>query len=312
MSTFGLLLLIAILFYFLGRSADIIVKNLKLIAKRVNIDVSFLGFILGFFTSFPELAIAVNAMVSRVPTVSYGNLIGGIPAILGLVLGLNVVFSRSISTHGARRPVIAIAVALMLPLLLAVDGSLGLVDAIILIGAYASIMLALYLMGDKRPHFNIHLFQQGNVVRSVFMMLAGALMVLLLSNLIMRFTLELIKNFDVNPFLVGLLLFGVGTNLPEIMISFRAWRNHNEELSISNLIGSAMSNVLIVGLIALQVPILVSVNLSFYLLIAIMSALLIAFVSSYRSGGKFTRMEGMTLLVIYLVFVASQVFGFVG
>jgi cation:H+ antiporter len=312
MSTFGLLLLIAILFYFLGRSADIIVKNLKLIAKRVNIDVSFLGFILGFFTSFPELAIAVNAMVSRVPTVSYGNLIGGIPAILGLVLGLNVVFSRSISTHGARRPVIAIAVALMLPLVLALDGRLGLVDALILIAAYASIMLVLYLLGDKRPHLSIHLFHQGSVVRPVFMMLAGALMVLLLSNLIMRFTTELIKNFEVSPFLVGLLLFGVGTNLPEIMISFRAWRNHNEELSISNLIGSAMSNVLIVGLVALQVPIIVSVNLSFYLLIAIMSALLIAFVFSYRSGGKFTRMEGMTLLVIYFVFVASQVLGLAG
>lgn len=311
MSTFGLLLLIAILFYFLGRAADLVVNNLKVMAGHLGIEVSFLGFILGFFTSFPELAIAVNSSLSGVPTISFGNLIGGIPVLLGLVLGLNIIFARSVSTHGARRPLLGILAVLFLPLLLALDGTLGVYDGAILVILYLALMIAFYVMGKNGLGFHFRIFFDGKIAKPIFLMLGGGIAVLLLSNLIIRFTMELLGTFAISGFAIGLLFFAIGTNLPEIIISFRAWRNHNEELSLSNLFGSAVANICILGFVALAVTIPVAVTPSFYVLIVFMALLLAAVLLFYRSGRRFSRTEGVFLLAIYIAMIATEVFGFI-
>ncbi len=306
MTYFGLVLLIIILFYFLGRAADVVVFNIKEIGKRLGIPISFLGFLLGFFTSLPEVSIAVNSSLSGVPSIALGNLLGGVQVLFGLVLGLNILFHRIISTRVAHRPILFIALSLFLPLLLAVDGELSQVDGAVLVLSYLSLLVALFVDGKKRRAPVFRVFWHADVTRPFLMIILSTMAVAVLSSFIIRFTSEVLAAFPVPPFLVGLLLFSIGTNLPEIIISFRAYQNHQEELSLSNIIGSAMANVVIIGLMALVVPLAVATGLEYVFLCVSFGLLLGTIVASYRTGGKFTRKEGAVLLGIYALFVAGQ------
>lgn len=301
-----MILLIVILFYFLGRAADVVVFNIKEIGIRLGLPVSFLGVILGFFTSFPELSISINASVTRVPDMAFGNLLGGVQVLLGLVLGLNILMHRVISTRVAHRPILFIALGLFLPLILGIDGVLSQFDGLILVMAYLSLLVDIYLDSKKMRAPIMRIFWHADVTKPFLMIVSGALFVAVISSLIVRFTSEVLAVFPVPPFLVGLLLFSIGTNLPEIIISLRAYKSHQEELSVSNIIGSAMANIIILGLMALILPLSVETNLSYVFICITFGLLLGAVVASYRTGGRFTRKEGLALVAIYLLFVLGQ------
>lgn len=301
-----MILLIVILFYFLGRAADVVVFNIKEIGIRLGLPVSFLGIILGFFTSFPELSISINASVTRVPDMAFGNLLGGVQVLLGLVLGLNILMHRVISTRVAHRPILFIALGLFLPLILGIDGVLSQFDGLILVMAYLSLLVDIYLDSKKMRAPIMRIFWHADVTKPFLMIVSGALFVAVISSLIVRFTSEVLAVFPVPPFLVGLLLFSIGTNLPEIIISLRAYKSHQEELSVSNIIGSAMANIIILGLMALILPLSVETNLSYVFICITFGLLLGAVVASYRTGGRFTRKEGLALVAIYLLFVLGQ------
>lgn len=306
MSIFASILLICILFYFLGRAADHLVANLKVIAQRLGIDISFLGFLLGFFTSFPELSISINSSIRGVSDIALGTLLGGIPVLFGLVLGLNIVFYRIISTRVARRPIALIGISMLLPLMLSVDGVLSAMDGVILAIAYLTLLLLLFVEAKPRRAPLVRVFWHADISKPVFMIIAAVLAIAGLANLIVRFTSELLQIVPVPAFLVGLILFAVGTNLPEIIISLRAYRGHQEELSLSNIIGSAMANIVILGLMAMIRPVPVLVGSEFVFLSVIFSLMMGALVFSYRTSGKFTRSEGFILLSLYALFIFGQ------
>ena len=77
-------------------------------------------------------------------------------------------------------------------------------------------------------------------------------------------------------------------------------------LSISHLIGSAVSNVLIIGILLQFGRIPTKPALSFGLsagTILVTSGLFLIF---YKTDKCFHRWEGVTLLAVYLIFLASQ------
>lgn len=307
MTTFGLILLIIILFYFLGRAADLVVANLKFIASQLGLDISFLGFMLGFFTSFPELAIAINASLTGYPGIAVGNLLGGIPVLLGLILGLNVVLNRSISTRVTQRPIAFIAIILLLPLILAIDGSLNDFDGMIMVLAYASTVAALFLQGTHKRKTLLPLFWHRDTTKPIVIIVGTSIIIAILANLIVRFTEELLVVFQIPAFVVGLLIFSIGTNLPEIVVSLRAYKKHQEELSISNIIGSSMANIIILGLMAVIAPLSIATGVPFWMMGITYAIILGALIATYRTGGRFTRAEGFVLLGGYLIFALSQV-----
>lgn len=307
MTTFGLILLIIILFYFLGRAADVVVANLKIIASQLGLDIAFLGFMLGFFTSFPELAIAINASLTGYPGIAVGNLLGGIPVLLGLILGLNVLMNRSISTRITQRPIMFIAIILFLPLLLAIDGQWNDFDGMVMVLAYASTVAALFFQGNHKRKTLLPIFWHKDTTRPMAIIVSASIVIAILANLIVRFTEELLVVFQIPAFVVGLLIFSIGTNLPEIVVSLRAYKKHQEELSISNIIGSSMANIIILGLMAVIAPLSVSIGLPFWLMGITYAIILGALVATYRTGGRFTRAEGFVLIGGYLLFALSQV-----
>lgn len=294
------------LFYLLGKTADVVVVNVRRIGERFGIRIFFLGLILGFLTSLPDLAVSVSAVVRDIPEIALGDLLGGVLVLFGLILGGSAILNRQIATDGKAINLLPVLTYLCVPVLFGLDGRVDLSEGIVLIAGYFGIIYYLYRTtraGDAAARLTA---TRRELLRYTFLTLAALIAVIVISNIIVRLTTSLLERWQVPPFMVGLLLFSLGTNLPEITITVRSWFRQIRELSLANIIGSALANILILGLLTAMEAIPVTVNAGYYALAAATAILFIFFFRSYQSNRAITRQEGMVLVAIYFLFVVSQ------
>lgn len=308
METLGLSVALIIFFYLLGKSADLIVTNVRRLGEALGVKIFAFGIILGFLTSFPELAVGVNSLLLDIRALSLGNLLGGILVIFGLVLGVSVILNRTIQTGAKAGSFLPVVIFIMAPLLLGLDGRFGRIDGVALIIGYG---LVLWYLLARGPHekFERHDTVRGIAEKTLFILL-GIAGVLVISHCIIQVTLLLTRGFGISPFAIGIVLFAIGTNLPEIIVAIRSWKRNVEELSLSNLIGSAIANPAIVGIFALVKPMGAEVGSSYYLLLIFTLVLLAVLNRFYETDKKLTRLEGIVLVAFYAIFIALEAASF--
>lgn len=297
-----------VLFLVLSKSADLIVLNLKKIGKKLGIKIFFLGIMLGIITSLPELAIGINSIIKGVPDISFGHLMGGNIVLLGLILSISIILNRKIKTNESSRPFLFTLIYLFLPLIFGLSGQLNIFSGLVLIVGYFVLMNYLYKDNKKREWVKINIISQDKTSKNLFYIMIGLLGVMISSELIVRTTLFILEDFNVSPFIVGLLFYSVGTNLPELTIALRSFKRKVEELSFSNLIGATMAHILILGVFSFIRPINIEINASYYYLSIFTLIFFIILYIFYRSDRLLSRKEGYALLFLYFVFVSGQIF----
>ena len=121
------------------------------------------------------------------------------------------------------------------------------------------------------------------------------------------------RKFKVSDFVIGAAIVGVGTSMPELVVSFIGALNGNPDVAIGNVVGSNIFNVLgILGLTALFFPIAVSkTNMKFELPVCIgVSVLLTLLVFNFFAGGApvISRPDGIALLLCFAPFTWYPVY----
>lgn len=304
METLGLSIALVILFYLLGKSADLVILNVRRLGEALGVKIFALGIALGFLTSFPELAVGINSILLDIRALSLGNLLGGILVIFGLILGVSAILNRSIETGAKAGSFLPIVLFIMAPLLFGLDGAISRVDGAAILVGYGLVLWYLLARGP-REKFERHDTIRGIAEKTLFIVL-GVAAVLVISHYIIEVALLLTRGLGISPFAIGVVLFAIGTNLPEIIVAIRSWRRNVEELSLSNLIGSAIANPAIVGIFALIKPFKTEVTPSYYLLLIFTLILLAVLNRFYETDKKLTRLEGIVLVVFYVLFVALE------
>ncbi len=307
LNTVGIIIALIALFYAIGRLADIVVMNTKRIGEQLGIKVFFLGLLIGLLTSAPEFFIGISALAQNAPAISLGTLIGGTFVLFGLILGGSILLNRRLATDGKFGNIFPVALYLALPFVLGFDGEFSFVEGLVFVLGYFFVVHHLYRTNKMTNTAHQINLSRHDIMRKIFFAVAGIAGVVLLSNLIVRFALLLVDSVAVSPFLIGLLFFGVGTNLPELTITIRSWYRHIRELSLANLLGSAMANVFILGIFSLTKTLPIAVNNAYYALTIIFMLLLGFLVWSYKSDRALTRKEGFVFLFFYALFILSQI-----
>ncbi len=296
-----------ILFLVLSKSADLIVLNLKKIGKKLGIKIFFLGIMLGIITSLPEMAIGINSLIKDVSDISFGHLMGGNIVLLGLILSISIILNRKIETNESSKPFLFTLIYLFLPLIFGLSGKLNIISGLILIIGYFLLMNYLYKDNKKREWIKINIISTDKTSKNIFYIMLGLLGVMISSELIVRTTLFILEDYNISPFIVGLLFYSIGTNLPELTIALRSFKRKVEDLSFSNLIGATMAHILILGIFSFIKPINIAINTSYYYLTIFTLIFFIVLYIFYRSDRLLSRKEGYTLLVMYLLFVAGHI-----
>ena len=119
------------------------------------------------------------------------------------------------------------------------------------------------------------------------------------------------RKFKVSTLLIGLTIVSLGTSLPELVVSSYAALEGSSDMAMGNVIGSNLFNTLaIVGVTALFCPIVCKKDILIRdLPVNVLVTCTLFIMVYYCCGiGTLTRMEGATLLIIFVIYMGFTIY----
>lgn len=279
------------------------------LAHRFNISPWVIGLtVISFGTSAPELFVSIMAGISGHDEVAIGNVIGSNIANIALVLALTaIVFpipvrSSSVKIDGP----IMIAISLLLYAFMfnrILSRWEGLLFIIIILGyTLAHFYYSKNRKHDVDPSIRLKTMTLGRIILQLVLAIAGLAAG---SNLLVSNAGKIALSLGVDERIIAVSMVAFGTSLPELVTSVIAAFKKQMDISISNIIGSNIFNILVVlGISSLINPLTVNpaflTNDIFWMLG--ISLLLFFYILPFK-GGKLTRLKGLSLFLIYCVYV---------
>jgi cation:H+ antiporter len=306
---------------------DLLVKGAVALAERRGVRPLTIGLTLvAFGTSAPELALNVAAASGGDTALSFGNMMGSSLTNMGLILGLSAVL-RPVKVQSSllRRElpallgavVLLLALALFPPMLEAERPGLSRVEGLVLVVGFG-LFLAMLLRSARKPaqvgaELAEDLREMAKREPAVSWQLASAMVAGGLALLGFGGKLGELgavgaaQALGMSSQLIGLTVVSLATTMPELFTSLIAMRRGQSDMAVGNIIGSNIFNLLLIlGTVAMMATVpLPAGGLS--ILLVLLGFTLLLFPLSVTFDWTITRPEGVLLLVLYLAFMAWQV-----
>lgn len=124
------------------------------------------------------------------------------------------------------------------------------------------------------------------------------------ADLLLNGSVAIAKRFHVSDFVIGAVIVGIGTSVPELVVSFFGALKGNADVAIGNVVGSNIFNVLgILGMTAICFPIAIDKkNMTFEIPFCIgISILLTLLALNFFDGtpAVISRVDGIILLLLF-------------
>ncbi|MBI4118162.1 MAG: sodium:calcium antiporter [Parcubacteria group bacterium] len=303
----NLLFLAASLFVVI-KSADLAIKYATYFAHILRLPKYVVGFlVVAVISILPETLIGIDASLRGVPAFGLGTLFGSNVADLTLVFAIVVFATVSGIKVGSKileqnrwYPLL-----LALPIFVGFDGYYSRIEGVLLIAAG---LFFFYWTFRENHH---HAPSQGEhhhyhyLLNLLYLLLStGGLIVG--SHLTVQYGIALAESVSLSPILIGMLVVGLGTTLPELLFSIRAVRQNRDELALGDILGTVISDAtIVVGILALISPFYFPKEIV-YITAAFMVASALVLFQFMRSGKLLTKKEGVLLVLLYIVFVAVE------
>ncbi len=297
-----------LLFLILG--GNWLLKAAVAISLRLNIPKIVVGMtVVSFATSAPELIVSVNAALDGFPDLALGNVVGSNIANLGLVLAITVILGPidvRKNFYTTNWPVMMVA-SLIFFAFIYFDGQLQQSEGIAMV-----VLLFLFLVYllryqktavvDEMPEDDVLLPHY----KTVLFLGLGGVGLWGGSELLIDGAVGLATFYGVSDRVVAVTVVSVGTSIPELAASVIAVIKKEKAISLGNLIGSNIFNLLaVLGITAIITPItvvdqgLLSSDIFWMLGISFLILPLVFFPKGLRLGWR----DGLVLLAFYLAFI---------
>ncbi len=298
----GLILLIA--------GGNWLLKSAVALSLRLNIPKIVVGMtVVSFATSAPELIVSIKAALDGFPDLALGNVVGSNIANLGLVLAITVILGSidvRKSFYTTDWPVMIVA-SLLFCGFIYFDGELQQNEGIILVSLL--FVFLVYLLRfqktavvDEMPEDDILL----PLYKIVLFLGIGGTALWGGSELLIDGAVGMASSFGVSDRVIGITIVSVGTSIPELAASVIAVLKKEKAISLGNLIGSNIFNLLaVLGITSIITPITVMdqgllTNDIFWMLgISFLILPLVFFPKGLRLGWR----DGLILLAFYAAFI---------
>ena len=299
-------------FILLGVSGEALLRGAVTTADRLKIPPLLIGLtVIAFGTSIPELTVSLNAARSGNPDIAVGNVVGSNIANILLVLGAMAVFrSFTIDAGTLNRDGRVMLGVSVLMVLMALNGVISQWMGFALLTILGVFTLLLYRGARHESDVNETAASvdenllEGGLPMALLFLTAGLAGVLWGSDLMVDGAVGLAQQAGISQAVIALSIVAIGTSLPELFISLFASLRGQTGLAIGNIIGSNISNILLIlGVVASLGPLNVSPEIGnrdvwVMLGVAILGLVLM------RSARRMSRMEGLFSLFLYALYVS--------
>ena len=288
-----------------------LVDGAKDIAKKFKISDLVIGLtIVSIGTSFPELVVGIISSLEGHADFVIGNVLGSNIANIGLALGLPALFYKMDFEY---KNVIS---AFMYNLLacgvlyyIILDNQISSSDSQIFLFLFVIYIIASFLRPNITSCDNELANEEEVCLNKAFgRLIAGSLILYAGSELfVSNGAAPLVREFGFSEQAVGMTVVAMGTSLPELFVTMTALSRKEVGISLGNIIGSNIFNILFVlGIIGLIGPLEVS-DVSFELFFGVGLLFLLAFLSFFYKG--LNKLSGFLLVLIYILFLYLQFYG---
>lgn len=278
---------------------------------KLNIPRFIIGMtVVSFATSAPELVVSVQSAIMGYPDLALGNIVGSNIANVAFVLGIVVLLSPVKIEKVFYKfdwPVMMV-VSLLFYFLLQSGNALTRMEGAVLIIALI-IYLFVILFFQKSRLVEDEVFEEQATTKYtqiVYLILFGGFLLWLGSEVLIKGAVSLASKLGVSERIISVSIIAFGTSIPELSTSIIAIMNKEHKISIGNLIGSNIFDMLgIIGITGLLSPIYISDKalISSDLIWMLSVAFLILPLVFFPNKMKFGRAEGVILILVYVLFI---------
>ena len=297
--------------------ADKLVDGGSNFARRFNVSEVVIGaIIIGFGTSMPEFAVNIIASIKNEPALAITNILGSNIFNILMILGVASLITPLTIHNDLRQKEIPYSIIAVL--VIAVCGNeiyldkfkfnaLIPSDGIVLL-IFFSIFVYFTLAGSRRDKPNTKEKQsdskeeKSSVVKSILLILIGMVLLVGGGELIVTGASGLAVKFGLSKHLVGLLIVGPGTSLPELIATVTAVIKKKHGMAVGNIIGSNIFNIFcILGLssVICELPLKES---NFSIMVCLAASILLL-IYAYTGKRKIGKIKGISFLVAYAAYI---------
>ena len=288
-------------------SGDYLVKGAVGIAEKFKISPLVIGMtVVSFGTSAPELFVSVKAAMGGSPDLAIGNVIGSNIANIALVLSITILIFPILVDRNSK--IIDWPMMMFSSILFYVFSLDGIISS--LEGGILFVLLIIFtvLLIRNSRKLNLDLDDDidgtpSNMPLTLFFLIGGLIGLKFGADWFVDGAKGVAKGFGMSDKVIGVTIVAFGTSVPELVASGVAAFRHQTDISLGNLVGSNIFNIMIViGITAMIMPIKVAdsvMKFDMYWMLGISLALYpMMFI-----GKKMGRIHGIILLSAYLTFI---------
>ena len=300
-----------VLLYFGG---DWLVNGGVALARRFRISSLVIGMtIVAFGTSAPELLVSMMSSIKGSAGIAMGNVIGSNIANIGLILGLTAMLcpiptqNRKVSANG-----LVMILASVLVLVFSLNNGLSRAEGLILFaGIILFTVISIRLGRTSNEEFEPAADGQGkqmSVLAALLLIVLSCAMLAFGADFMVDGATSVAKALGVSDKVIGLTIVALGTSLPELAASVTAALKKEMDISIGNIIGSNIFNLMcVLGVSASIRPIpfdYMQYRMDFIIMMAF-SAGLIILIQPWKAQGRLGRISGIIMFAAYAIYAWS-------
>src|SRR3989338_8613804 len=225
------------------------------LAESFHLSKYTIGFIIvAIISILPETFIAINSSLEGVPSFGLGVLFGSniadltlVFVILVLYTGRNLKIESKILKNHTVYPFL-----LLLPVILGLDGHFSRFEgmALIIVGA-----VFYYITLRNGTNTRPALSDGTGRYKNIFMLLTSMGVLLVGAHFTVISVTAVAQNIGINPIVIGMLIVGLGTTMPELFFSLNSVKRRDDSLAIGDLFGTVLADAtVVVGILAMVSP----------------------------------------------------------
>lgn len=295
----------------LSHGGDLLTKSSVDISLKFSVPKIIIGMtIVSFATSAPELIVSLNATLDGFSNFAIGNVLGSNIANIGLVLGIiAIIYPISLKQrfYTTDFPLLIISTCIFY-FIIFTGNQISRPEGFILLFSITVILLYLFIYQKKSISEFSDDFDRSkiSISKSFLHIIFSGFLLWLGSETLIKSAISVATQFEISQRVISITMVAIGTSIPELAASVVASLKKQNDLSIGNLIGSNIFNLLVViGITSSISPMYGIENSTIYkdmLWVVLFSAIILPLALVGRKS-VLTRKKGIILLVLYLIFI---------
>tara|TARA_Y100001970_G_scaffold175025_1_gene213532 strand:+ start:731 stop:1666 length:936 start_codon:yes stop_codon:yes gene_type:complete len=294
----------------LSKGGDLLTKSSVDISLKLSIPKIIIGMtIVSFATSAPELIVSLNATLDGLPNFAIGNVLGSNIANIGLVLGIiTIIYPISLKQrfYNTDFPLLIISTGLFYYFIYT-GNQISRIEGLVMVISIILILIYLFFFQKSSNEFSEDLDKNDiSIFKSILYIIFSGSLLWLGSETLIKSSVSVANKLEISERIISITMVAIGTSVPELAASIVASLKKQNDLSIGNLIGSNIFNLLVViGITSTIIPInnIEKSVINSDMLWVILFSIIILPLAYLGKKNILTRKKGIMLLVLYLIFI---------